>query len=191
MSAAKSSEATVRQKLTRIKALKTRLDAVDAEIGALVPRVEGMLDSLRLGIPIRIEMEEGPNHHPTYLAFTKVAKQWRLCVERTTDDLGSELEMRPLLDVGRDERAHVFDEHLLRLLDHAIEEVERRVKHREGTIRSTAEMVTAAEKVLKSEPGPLLAQAIGTSDEALPPILEKVARVALAMTSGAEAPTFD
>ena len=197
MSAVKSSEVAVRQKLTRIKALKTRFDAVDAEIGTLIPRIEAMLDSLRLGVPIRIEMEEGPNHHPTYLAFTKVAKQSRLCVERTTDDLGSELETRPLSDVGRDERAHVFDDYLQRFLDHAFEEVEQRVKHREGTVRFTMEMVAAVEKVLTSEPGTLLLAEADRHDEQLPAALAKVtkiAKVALATattTDGARHSTGD
>jgi hypothetical protein len=183
MAAAKSSETEVRRKLTRIKALKSRFDAVDAEIGKLVPRIEAMLDSLRLGTPIRIEMEEGPNGHPTYLAFTKVAKQWRLCVERTTDDLGTDLETRPLADVSRDERAHIFDEYLHTILDHAVEEVERRIRSREGSVTVTAEMVAAVEKVLKAEHDPTIALAATTDDQRLPPALEKVARVALALTT--------
>jgi len=154
VSEGKTVEAEVRQKLTRIKALKSRLDSVDAEIGALLPRVEAMLDSLRLGVPLRVEMGEGPNGHPTYLAFTKVATQWRLCVERTTDEFGTELETRPVSEVGRDERAVIFDEFLHDVLDHAVEEVERRVRRREGTIRSMAEMVEAVEKALKSEQRP-------------------------------------
>jgi len=183
MSKVKSAESEVRHKVTRIRALKSRLEAVDAEIGALIPRVEAMLDALRLGSPIRIEMEEGPNGHPTYLAFNKVSKQWRLCVERTTDDLGSELETRPLSEVGRDERAYIFDEYLQTILDHAVEEVERRIKLREGTIRSTAEMVGAVEKVLKTEQDAAvvaLDPASDAPDERLPAALAKVARVARA-----------
>jgi hypothetical protein len=151
VSEGKSAEADVRQKLTRIKALKTRLDSVDAEIGTLLPRVEAMLDSLRLGVPIRVEIGEGPNGHPIYLAFTKVGKDWRLCVEQTTDAFGTELETRPLSELGRDERAIIFDEYLHDVLDHAVEEVERRIKRREGTLRSVAEMVEAVEKALRSE----------------------------------------
>jgi hypothetical protein len=148
MADAESAEAEVRETLGRLKTLKGRLDAVDAEISQLVPRVEAMLDSLRLGVPLQVEMEARPNGEPTYLSFTKVGKQWRLCKEWSVDDDGLAWETQPLSDLPRDDRAWIFGEYLPGILDVAVGDVELRIRRREETIRSTKQMVDLVAKVL-------------------------------------------
>src|ERR1043165_9202482 len=113
----KSAEAVVRDRLVKPQHLKERLDAFDAEIGKLVPRAEAMLDSLRLGVPIALKMEESEEGWVSYLEFTKIGKNWRLALVEGVQDGNNEWDVTPLSDVARDRRAEVFEQFLPGILD--------------------------------------------------------------------------
>ena len=149
--ATKPAEAEVRDKLARLHVLKTELDTFDTQLGKLVPKVEETLGSLRLGIPISLEIGIEEDDARQYLSFTKVGKQWRLCVEW----IGGPAEdhtTTPLSDVSRTERANILQWHLPNMLEGAVDEMEKSIKQRQKAIDSTKHFIDTVSKIRDDEP---------------------------------------
>jgi hypothetical protein len=164
----------VSTKLARLQSLKATLDASDAEISKLVPQVEAVLDSLRLGVPISVTIDE-TGGWPTYLTFEKVGKQWRLCIENFIDVEGN-TKTEPLSDVARDKRAEVMEQFLPLILDTAVSEIEKRLVSRAKAIATARDLV---EKVQKSQP----AVAKPKAETSAVPLLFQAAAVATGLAA--------
>ncbi len=145
----KPPEAEIRDKLARLQELKGELDAFDAQLGDLIPKVETMLGSLRLGIPISLEIGVDQYDNRQYLSFTKVGKQWRLC-EEWVGELTESSETTPISDLPRNERANICRWHLPKILDQAVETMEKGIKQRRIAIESTKHLVDTVGKIVSS-----------------------------------------
>ena len=132
----------VYEQLAELGRLKTQLDKADAVISDVIPAAESALDSLQLGVPISMKIADGEGWDE-YLAFSKIGKKWRLCIERGPDDGGEpdDWTVTPLSDVARDRRADVLEYHLPKILEAAVREVKTKFDQRTRAIASTIKLV--------------------------------------------------
>jgi hypothetical protein len=144
------------KKLDQLKERKAVLDGLDSEIQDMVRRFEEGLDGLRLGVAISLQIKdaEPDDEVVRYLTFRKFGPsgKWRLVLESWLSDEPDAMSERLLVDAGREERALIFERHIPRLLDKAVEELDQKIIARKWALDEAGAVVEAVAQWSKQRP---------------------------------------
>ena len=143
--------------LARIAERSAHLSRLDDEYLKLITRTEEALRALNVGVRISSEMD-GRSHSDDrgsqLLTFDKLAGTWRLLIESGPDDGDPEYwSTVPLASCERDLRFEVFAEgHVARLVNTAIDVLERTIVKRESHLGPSSALVAAIEQARPARP---------------------------------------